>query len=234
MNLFSRYEMPLSELYNMDCEEGMKHYPDKYFDLAIVDPPYGIGQPRQANLKAYNGRSYLETRLSKNRLNTGGGKLKDRLLNKSNTKWDNKTPLFEYFVELWRVSKERIIWGGNYFNLSPTRGIICWDKCQPWENFSQIEYAWTSFDKPSALFKFDNRTGNKIHPTQKPIKLYEWILLKYAEKGQRILDTHLGSGSSRIACHRNGFDFVSFEIDKNFCEASEKRFRNERMKQKLF
>lgn len=225
---------PLSEVYNIDCVAGMKHYPDGYFDLAIVDPPYGIGQPKQGNLKGYNGRADLETRLKRNRLNTGAGKLKDRILNNSNTEWDNETPSDEYFLELWRVSKERIIWGGNYFDLPPTRGIICWDKVQPWENFSQIEYAWTSFDKPAALFKFDNRTGNKIHPTQKPIELYNWILHKYAEKGMRILDTHLGSGSSRIAAYLFGCDFVGFEINEDYCRASDKRFKNAVAQQRLF
>lgn len=213
-----------SSVYLMDCVAGMKEYPDKYFDLAIVDPPYGIGQPKQGNLKGYNGRPDLETRMKKNRLNTGAGKLKDRVLNTANTEWDNETPSDEYFVELWRVSKERIIWGGNYFDLPPTRGIICWDKMQPWENFSQIEYAWTSFDKPAALYKFDNRTGNKIHPTQKPIELYRWLLNKYAEKGQRILDTHLGSGNSRIAADKDGFDFTGFEINKDYYDLSENRF----------
>lgn len=215
-----------STVYLMDCIAGMKHYPDKFFDLAIVDPPYGIGQPKQGNLKGYNGRPDLETRMKKNRLNTGAGKLKDRVLNTANTEWDNETPSDEYFLELWRVSKERIIWGGNYFDLPPTRGIICWDKCQPWENFSQIEYAWTSFDKPAALFKFDNRTGDKIHPTQKPVELYRWLLNKYGEKGQKILDTHLGSGSSRIAADKDGFEFVGFEINKDYYELSEKRFNN--------
>ena len=206
-----------STVYLMDCVEGMKHYPDKYFDLAIVDPPYGIGAPKQA-------ATPHQRKKGMNRLNSGAGKLKGRVLNNSDTEWDNETPSVEYFLELWRVSKERIIWGGNYFDLPPTRGIICWDKCQPWENFSQIEYAWTSFDKPAALYKFDNRTGNKIHPTQKPIELYRWLLSKYAEKGQRILDTHLGSGSSRIAADMDGFDFTGFEINKDYFDLSEKRF----------
>lgn len=125
-----------STVYLMDCVEGMKHYPDKYFDLAIVDPPYGIDAPKQA-------ATPHQRKKGMNRLNSGAGKLKGRVLNNSDTEWDNETPSAEYFLELWRVSKERIIWGGNYFDLPPTRGIICWDKCQPWENFSQIEYAWT-------------------------------------------------------------------------------------------
>ena len=216
----------ISEVTNEDCMEGMARYPDKYFDLAIVDPPYGIGQPKQGNLKGYNGRKSLEERLQKNRLNTGAGKLKNRKLNTSNCEWDNEIPSYEYFAELKRVSKNQIIWGGNYFPLPPSRCIICWDKVQPWENFSQIELAWTSFDSPAQIYKYDNRTGNKIHPTQKPVALYKWLLSKYAKQGDKILDTHLGSGSSRIAAYEMGFDFTGFELDKDYYEAQEKRYRN--------
>ena len=136
------------EITNEDNMELMARYPDKYFELSIVDPPYGIGQPKQSNLKGYNGRESLETRMQKNRLTSGVGKLKGRTLNTSNTEWDNAIPTDEYFNELFRVSKNQIIWGGNYFPLPPTRCVICWDKVQPWENFSQIELAWTSFDSP--------------------------------------------------------------------------------------
>jgi site-specific DNA-methyltransferase (adenine-specific) len=218
---------PKSEVYNIDCMEYMKNIPDKYFDLAIVDPPYGIGQPKQANLKGYKGRQSLEDRLYKNRLNNGSGKLKDRVLNTSNCDWDNKIPSNEYFIELFRVSKNQIIWGGNYFPLPPSRCILCWDKIQPWENFSQIELAWTSFDSPAQIFKYDNKTGDKIHPTQKPISLYAWLLNKYAKPGDKILDTHLGSGSSRIAAYKLGFDFVGCELDKEYFDAQEERFRKE-------
>ena len=215
----------LSEVTNEDCMEGMARYPDKYFDLAIVDPPYGIGQPKQGNLKGYNGRKSLEERLQKNRLNTVSGKLKDRKLNTLNCEWDNKIPSDEYFAQLKRVSKNQIIWGGNYFPLPPSRCIICWDKVQPWENFSQVELAWTSFDSPAQLYRYDNRTGDKIHPTQKPISLYRWVLHKYAKQGDKILDTHLGSGSSRIAAYEMGFDFTAFELDKEYFEAQEKRYK---------
>ena len=193
----------ISDVTNEDCMEGMGRYPDKYFDLAIVDPPYG---------------------LDKSSLN-GSGKLKNRVLNKINTDWDI-APNEYYFKELFRVSKNQIIWGGNYFVLPPSRCIICWDKVQPWENFSQIELAWTSFDSPAQIYKYDNRTGNKIHPTQKPIALYKWLLSKYAKQGDKILDTHLGSGSSRIAAYEMGFDFTGFELDKDYYEAQEKRYRN--------
>lgn len=134
----------------MDCMEYMKSISDKFFDLAIVDPPYGLDK------KSTHGR----------------GKLKNRCLNSGNIqRWDTR-PSKEYFEELFRVSKNQIIWGGNYFNLPPTRCIICWDKMQPWPNFSQIEIAWTSFNSPAKIFKYDNRTDDKIHPTQKPISLY--------------------------------------------------------------
>ena len=133
----------------------------------------------------------------------------------------------EYFKELFRVSRNQIIWGGNYFDLPPTRGIVCWDKQQPWENFSQFELAWTSFDTPAAIFRFRNTGGKfeKIHPTEKPVELYSWLLRKYAKEGDTILDTHLGSGSSRIAAYMLGFDFVGVEIDKAFFDAEERRFR---------
>ena len=198
----------ISEVYNMDCIAGMKEYPDKYFDLAIVDPPYGIG-------------------LSKNPFRQKQEK----------KNWDLSIPEMEYFIELFRVSKEQIIWGGNYFDLPPSQGFIIWDKKQP-EDFSSAmcEMAWMSFQKPAKMFKKHVVTAepNKIHPTQKPVALYDWILLKYAKEGDKILDTHLGSGSSRIAAYRNGFDFVGFEIDKDYFEAQEKRFKTELMQPRLF
>lgn len=142
--------------YLRECDDGA-------FDLAIVDPPYGI---RDAGGQ------------------TGGsGKLKGRVFNNGYIdRWD-KAPSQEYFDELRRVSKNQIIWGGNYFPLPPSRCIIVWDKVQPWENFSQVEIAWTSFDSPAQLFRFDNRTGDKIHPTQKPTELYAWLLRKYGSGG---------------------------------------------------
>lgn len=125
-----------------------------------------------------------------------------------------------------RVSKNRIIWGANYFSLPPTRGIICWDKCQPWPNFSQVEIAWTSFDTPAKLIRIDNRTGDKIHPTQKPVELYKWILNTYAKPGDKILDTHGGSGSSVIACLDMGYEITWIEKDVNYFEAALKRIKD--------
>ena len=198
----------ISEAYNIDCMEYMATLPDKAFDLAIVDPPYGM---KEAGAQ------------------TGGkGKLRNRIFNHGSIDHWDKAPTKEYFIELFRVSKNQIIWGGNYFNLPPTRCVVCWDKVQPWLNFSQIEMAWTSFNLPAKLFRFDNRTADKIHPTQKPIELYLWLLKTFMIRGGgKILDTHLGSGSSRIAAYHLGFDFVGCEIDKGYFDAAEERFRRE-------
>lgn len=199
-------------LYNADCMDIMRNMPDKAFDLAIVDPPYGL-PPDSSN---------------------GRGKLKNRCFNKGKiSAWDT-SPTKEYFNELFRVSKNQIIWGGNYFGLPRCRGFICWDKLQPWENFSQVEYAWTSFEKPSRIFRFDNRTGDKIHPTQKPVALYKWLLTDYAKPGDKILDTHLGSGSICIACHDLGFEITGIELDKDYYEAAKKRIMDYQLQQKLF
>lgn len=197
----------------------MKRFPNKHFDLAIVDPPYGIGEDGSKN----NSRSLL-------------AKSKDYKAFHGN---DLKSPDEDYFNELFRVSKEQIIWGANHFISKIPYDSSCWivwNKDNGANDFADCELAWTSFK--TAVRKFDfkwhgmlqqdmKNKEERIHPTQKPIKLYEWILLKYAEKGMKILDTHLGSGSSRIACHRNGFDFIGFEIDKYYYEAQEKRFKNE-------
>ena len=199
------------ELLNCDCMEYMATLPDKAFDLAVVDPPYNIG-----------GDS-----IHAGRLKRGSGKLKNRAIQLLDSSFD-EIPLNEnYFDELFRVSQNQVVWGMNYFVLPKTRGVICWDKVQPWDNFSQIELAWTSFDFPAKLYRYDNRTGGKIHPTQKPIALYDWILRNYAKPGQRILDTHLGSGSSAIAAHYFGCDFVGCEIDVDYFNAAKERFDRE-------
>lgn len=188
-------------LHNRDCLEAMREMKDNEFDLAIVDPPYGIHQ-----LGAQQG---------------GKGTLKDRVFSRGKYEhWDIAPPK-EYFEELMRVSRNQIIWGANYFidHLYSSRVMICWDKCQPWENFAQFELAWTSFSKcstPSPIFKYDNRTGDKIHPTQKPVALYLWLLQKFAKEGDRILDTHLGSGSITIACNNLGFSLTAYELDKEY------------------
>lgn len=196
------------ELTNEDNRTLMARYPNKFFDLAIVDPPYGIEE--MTGKETAHGR----------------GHLKDRILNRQAEKFDgwDKAPDKEYFQELFRVSKNQIIWGGNYFDLPPHRCFVCWDKVQPWENFSQVEQAWTSFNKPSMLFRYDNRTGDKIHPTQKPVKLYRWLLKKFATPGNTILDTHLGSCSIAIACLMEGFSLTGCEKDKQHYEDGKARF----------
>ena len=194
--------------------EYMATLPDKAFDLALVDPPYGLGS----------------------RLTDGGGthlKFKEC---KEIKIWD-LVPDEKYFTELKRVSMNQIIWGGNYFNLPPSRGFAVWDKQQPVPNFSACEFAWTSFDCPSKLFS-KRQAGflgeTKIHPTQKPVALYRWLLKNYAKPGQRILDTHLGSGSSAIAAHYFGCDFVGCEIDESYFLAAKERFERETKQITLF
>ena len=218
--------MSISEVFNIDCLKYMKNVPDKYFELAIVNPPYGINAP---NMNMGSWRGYISTseRLRKGRLNSGGGKLKNISLQKMPIKWDYKTPSHRYFKELFRVSKNQIIWGGNYFKLPPSRCIVVWDKKQPWENFSQVELAWTSFDYPAKIVRLANYIPNKIHPTQKPVDLYAYLLKTFAKEGDKILDTHLGSGSSRIAAYKLGFDFYGCEIDKEYYASANERFENE-------
>ena len=203
---------------NEDCMELLKRTPDNYYSLSICDPPYGVEE--------ITGKEFSH----------GRGKLKNRAFNIGNekiNKWD-KSPNKEYFDELFRVSKNQIIWGGNYFELPKYRSPIIWDKCQPWENFSQIELAWSSFNKPASIFKFDNRTGGKIHPTQKPVALYKWLLDKYAKQGDKILDTHLGSGSIAIACHDYGYELTACELDKEYYDKAIERIKNHVSQLKLF
>ena len=207
-----------------DCMDIMRDMPDKAFDLAIVDPPYGINAHTfQPPSDSYRKRT---KRNNSKRLNGGSGKLKNRILNTSNCGWDEKTPDADYFNELFRVSKNQIIWGGNYFSLSPSRCVLCWDKVQPWENFSQWEMGWTSFDSPSALFRYDNRQYSKIHPTEKPVALYKWLLSRYAKPGDTILDTHGGSGSSVIACLDMGYSITWIEKDEDYYNAALKRIKD--------
>ena len=200
---------------NEDNMQLMARYEDNYFDLAIVDPPYGIGD------KFKGGKS---------------GKMNfNEVVDKG---WDISTPKKEYFDELKRVSKEQIIWGGNYFfdNLQSSRCFIVWDK-KISEHFSlaMAELAWTSFDKLAKIFRLSvPKTGGKIHPTQKPVKLYEWLLMNYAKEGNKILDTHLGSGSIAIACHNLGFDLTACELDKEYYEAAMKRINNHKSQIRLF
>ncbi len=199
------------KLTHGDCMEGMAQYPDNYFDLAIVDPPYGIDINSSGRLGHYGGK----------------GK-----------KWDLDTPDADYFTELNRVSVNQIIWGGNYFDLPPTRCFLIWDKRQPeGVSFASCELAWTSFDQSAKTFykRPQGADVSRIHPTQKPVKLYDWLLKNYSEPGQKILDTHLGSASSAIAAHYYGVgEFVGFELDEDYYKAACKRFKEQTSQIQMF
>jgi site-specific DNA-methyltransferase (adenine-specific) len=194
-----------SEVFNTDCLAAMREMDDNQFDLAIVDPPYGIGAG-----SAQQGK-WRSSRMVK----------KD---------WDIAIPSDLYFLELLRVSANQIVFGGNYFPLPPTRGFAIWDKGAGFRNrdFAECEMAWTSFDRNAKVFNRDPLASGdyleKIHPTQKPVALYKWLLTNYAKPGDTILDTHLGSGSSRIAAYDLGFDFTGYELDKDYFDAQEERF----------
>ena len=237
----------MTEAFNIDCMEAMAQMGDNEFDLAIVDPPYGLGD-----------------RLMKGGKKGGMGSLR-KLGDDKIEKWDN-VPNKKYFNELFRISKDQIIWGANYFidHLSSNDGIIIWDKMNGTNMLSDAEIAWKSLDGTTRIFRlhhFSKGYGNKIHPTQKPVALYKWILKNYATcsncggsgevssltpdcdvqtcgqcrgKILRIIDTHLGSGSLRIAAHDMGFDFVGYEIDKDYFDAQEKRFQNHISQGNLF
>jgi len=207
-----------AELHNADCMELMAQYPDGYFELAIVDPPYGIDA---ANMTM------------------GKGSANDLGIHKKKN-WDKKTPTQFYFNQLFRVSKNQIIWGGNYFfdYLGNTRCCLIWDKLDYNSDFAAFELAWTSFNKNCKTFQrarsAEGDSNGKIHPTQKPVKLYEWLLTNYAKKGDKILDTHLGSMSSVIACHNLGFEIVGSELDADYFEAGVERVKKAMSQQRLF
>ena len=195
---------------NEDNMQLMARYEDNHFDLAIVDPPYGIDINKSGRLGHYGGK----------------GK-----------KWDNETPNKEYFTELKRVSKNQIIWGGNYFDLPPTRCFLIWDKQQPeGVSFASCEYSWTSFDKSAKTFYLrpQNADNIRIHPTQKPVKLYEWLLMNYAKEGDKILDTHLGSGSIALACHNLNYDLTACELDTEYYNAAMKRLKEHQQQLTMF
>lgn len=208
----------INEALHIDCMEYMKQCRNKQFNLAIVDPPYGV---ENMTGKKFSG---------------GGGKLRNRIFSIESERiaqWDVAPPQ-EYFNELFRISEHQIIWGGNYFDLPPYRCVVVWDKVQPFRSFSAVEIAWTNFNEPAKLFTFDNRYAGKIHPMQKPVELYKWLLMNFAKVGDSIFDTHLGSGSSRIAAYDMGFDFIGTEIDKDYFEKQEQRFNEHRRQLNLF
>jgi site-specific DNA-methyltransferase (adenine-specific) len=203
-------------LYHIDCMEFMADKPDKYYDLAIVDPPYGIGVD-EINFGA---------REFKNASCDGKG-------------WDNKRPSEAFFNELTRISKHQIIWGANYFNcFDGKHGAIIWDKQQPLPTSSQCEIASCTLHQKVALYRqmWTNYVNDKStnHPTEKPVKLYEWLLMNYAKPGDKILDTHGGSGSICIACHNLGFDLDWCELDAEYFEAAKKRFEIHKAQLRMF
>ena len=218
----SKHEVENSRVYLMDCMEFMKDLPDGYFHLACVDPPYG-------NIAVF------ENCQPKERKNKRPKKYKTK-------DWDNTKPNKEYWDELFRVSKNQIVWGGNYFTdyLPESRGWIYWDKKTGDNNFSDGELAWTSFHKRLMSYsinsKADTRGGkDRIHPTEKPIKLYQWIFKNYLPDGGKVFDSHLGSGSSRIAADKAGnIDFTGTEIDEDYFKASVDRFNKYKSQLTLF
>ena len=204
---------------NEDNMQLMARYEDNYFDLAIVDPPYGINASKGVGLHSR------------------------RKFQKSGKEWDNKTPLQEYWNELVRVSKNQIVCGANYFleHLYSSKSFICWVKNNPAPNFAQAEFLWTSTDVNGKVYDSGKQIqheimweGGSIHPTQKPIKLYEWLLMNYAKEGDKILDTHLGSGSIALACHNLGFDLTACELDKEYYNAAIKRIEQHKAQIRMF
>lgn len=205
----------------LTCEDNMEmmaRYPDKYFDLAIVDPPYGINAEQgtnRASRKMFSDKVYG---------------------------WDSSIPGSDYFNELRRVSIHQIIWGGNYFlnHLGNTRGFVIWDKLNPDRCFADCEFAWSSIDGVARIFnttrvqELNKKDNGKIHPTQKPTQLYKWLLSNYAKEGDKILDTHLGSMSIAIACYDRGFELTGCELDKDYFDAGIKRVENHKKQLTIF
>lgn len=235
--------LELNTLYNMDCMEGMKEFPDKFFELAIVDPPYGGGCNSEAEHDHLTGGgSDWET---KKRSRFGGIFDKYNVERTGGTwaaKYDSKikhwdiAPPPEYFAELARVSKNQIIWGGNYFDLPPTRCFIVWRKTNIPEAFSMAmcEYAWTSLNQNAKIFEGNSQDKDRFHPTQKPVALYSWCLNQFAKPGDKILDTHAGSASSLIACHKGGYEYIGFEIDEGYFAKANERLNAEKAQVSMF
>lgn len=202
------------ELLHIDCMEYMATLPDKAFELAIVDPPYGLGDRTMKGGCDKNTQVRFGSHISKG--------------------WDVLAPTAEYWEELFRCSEHQIVWGGNYFGLPAHRTFIVWDKMTYPPTMSQVEQAWTSFDEPARLIQINSNQPGRIHPTQKPVALYRWLLKNYAKPGQRILDTHLGSGSIAIACDIEGFDLVGCEIDADYIAGARKRLDDHQAQPRMF
>ena len=209
------------KITNEDNMQLMARYPDNYFELAIVDPPYGIDggtDGRKSNNPTYKKNSFRK--YAKN-----GG-----------INWDKHPPTKDYFNELKRVSKNQIIWGGNHLCefIGKTKHVIIWDKMNYLPTMSQFELAFSTLNKHPEIFKFTSNQNNRFHISQKPVKLYEWLLMNYAKEGDKILDTHLGSGSIAIACHNLGFELTACELNKDYFDSAIKRIQNHISQQRLF
>ena len=216
-----KYE--LNQIIHADCMDIMKDIPDKWFELAIVDPPYGIGQDKTQNDLG-----------GKKGFNKESGTFKTY----HKTNWDNEVPPPEYFEQLFRVSKDQIIWGGNYFHNVNLEGVIVWNKGNSGK-FKEGELAKTSFNTFKIYYysradAYINKIDIKIHPTQKPVALYRWLLQNYAKPGDKIIDTHSGSGSLACACHLEKFDFLAIEKDADYYKASVERLDTLRSQGVLF
>jgi len=201
---------------NEDNMELMARYEDNYFDLAIVDPPYGIERFKASD---------------------GGNTKKIKSFGDKNKNWNNIKPNKEFFNELFRVSKYQIIWGSNNFDLPTSEYFIIWQKSNALDfSFAMVEQAWTNVKKPAKLYKHlhVHNKDKRIHPTQKPVKLYEWLLMNYAKQGDKILDTHLGSGSIALACHNLGYDLTACELDKDYYDAAIKRIEQHKAQIRMF
>lgn len=228
--------------YNLDCMDGMKEFPDKFFDLAVCDPPYGINIG-SATMGAGGGKApHTNRSAARSRSDRGGAVITPKIYKAFD---DSSTPDAAYFSELERVSKHRIIFGGNYFldYLGKTSCLITWDKKRRGMNFADCEIAWTDFNEPCRIFDYKwngmlqenmKEKEYRIHPTQKPVALYEWILSRYAKPGDVILDTHVGSASSLIACHNLNHKYVGFEIDPDYYAQAKARLDDEEAQQTIF
>jgi len=214
------------EITNEDNMELMKRYPDNYFDLAIVDPPYGIERFKKCSESDISGATTVKSKRIAERFQ------------KMETVNNNK-PTNAYWKELFRVSKNQIVWGANNFLLPESEYFLVWDKKQAMPNFARCELAYVSMGlkKPAKIYEYSihkHNQVNKIHSTQKPVSLYQWILDNYAKEGDKILDTHLGSGSIALACHDRGFELVACELDKDYFDSAIKRIQNHTAQQTIF
>lgn len=250
----------------MDCMQGMKEFPDNYFDLAIVDPPYGAGFTEGGGCQGWFSK-YHQNPENTDNIGSGGGTTgsgRDSTgtsrthyvfgIRKSSPSYESRRKLGEqirkkiiawdvapdkaYFQELFRISRNQIIWGGNYFELPPTRCFVVWKKLTISEDFSMAmcEYAWTSFNDTAKVFEYapQGKAGERFHPTQKPVALYEWLLNRYAKPGDTILDTHVGSASSLIACRNTNHKYVGFEIDETYYTLAKDRLDRESAQMNIF